>query len=141
MAMILYGIGILLLFRYLQETYPLVTQLLYSDNTGVGGFFRNIQSQPENLMVRAVPYGYFLEPTKSILVGTCVIQRHGIQGGERKPVPWGIHQRCSIRVSMDEGEVLRVVRGGRDTVRGSAPSSEFGLCRDKKCLKKECSFV
>ena len=68
MAMILYGIEILLLFRYLQETYPLVTQLLYSDNTGVGGFFRNIQSQPENLMVRAVPYGYFLEPTKSILV-------------------------------------------------------------------------
>ena len=43
-------------------------QRYYDDNYGVGGYFAVIKSHMEYLVKREPACGYFLEPTKSILV-------------------------------------------------------------------------
>ena len=64
LAMIAYCIGVLPLIRELREAYTYVTQPWYVDDAGVGGAFDRFQ----DIQVRSPPRGYFLDPTKSILV-------------------------------------------------------------------------
>ena len=45
-----------------------VTQTWYADDAGAGSTFGGIRRNLDNLMVRTPPRGYFLDPTKSILV-------------------------------------------------------------------------
>ena len=65
---IVYIIGTLTLIRYLQETHPKVTQLWYSSNKISGGSFEKNHGNIKEIMVRGPARGYFLNPTKSILI-------------------------------------------------------------------------
>ena len=68
LATITYGIGVLPLIRELREAIPRVTQLIYADEAGVGGAFKHILDNLQEMQSRGPPRGYFLETTKSILV-------------------------------------------------------------------------
>ena len=63
-----YGLGILPLIRKLRMAYPRVTQPWYADYVGVGGTFGGVRCHLDDLMVIGPLRGYFLDPTKSILV-------------------------------------------------------------------------
>ena len=67
-GMITYGLGILPLIRDLQTSHPGVTKPWYVNDAGTGGTFSGIRGHLDDLMVRFPLWGYFLEPTKSILV-------------------------------------------------------------------------
>ena len=109
--MIAYGLGILPLIWDLRKDHPGVTQPGYDYDAGVGGTFDGIHKHLENLMMREPPRGYFLEPTKRILV---VSQRnvprvevffcwHGLK--------IGTGNRYTKGISGDRGGVGSVVRG------------------------------
>ena len=68
LAMIAYGIGVLPLTRELWGSHPRVTQLWYADDVGAGGKFDHIQAHIRNLLASGPPRGYYLDPTKIILV-------------------------------------------------------------------------
>ena len=68
LSMIEYGIGVLSLSREFQGSHPHVTQPWYADDTGAGGKFTNILEHLRDLHVWGPARGYYLEPTKSILV-------------------------------------------------------------------------
>ena len=68
LAMIAYGIGVLPLFQELRNTHPCVTQPWYADDTGAGGTFQQVQAYFWDLQAQGPARGYYLEPTKSILV-------------------------------------------------------------------------
>ena len=68
LAMITYGIGVLLLIRELREVQPCVTQPWYVDDAGAGGAFNHILARDQDIQARGPPRGYLPEPTKSILV-------------------------------------------------------------------------
>ena len=63
-----YGLDILPLIRYIWTSHPSITQSWYSDDSGAGGKFTDIQRLLDNVMVRGPPQGYFPDSTKSILV-------------------------------------------------------------------------
>ena len=66
--MIAYGIGVLPLIRELRGSHPRVTQPWYTDDSGAGGKFVHILAHIRYLQAWGSSRGYFLEPTKSILV-------------------------------------------------------------------------
>ena len=66
--MITYGIGDLPLIRDIQGTHPPGTQPWYADDMGWEGKFPHILAHLQDFQARGPPRGYFLEPTKSILV-------------------------------------------------------------------------
>ena len=68
LAMVEYGMGILLLIRKLQQSHPGINHPWYADDSGASGTFEGIRHHLDDLMVRGPPQGLFLEPTKSILV-------------------------------------------------------------------------
>ena len=68
LAIISYGISILLLIYELRTAHPHVTQPWYADGAGAGGMFEALNDHMRYLMVREPPRGYFPEPTKSILL-------------------------------------------------------------------------
>ena len=67
-TMISYGIGVLPLIRYLRRDHPQVTQPWYVDDAGAGGSFGAVMAHFRNLQLKGPARGYFLDPTKSILV-------------------------------------------------------------------------
>ena len=67
-AMIAYGIGVLPLIKEFWNAHPRVTQTWYANDAGAGGTFQQIQEHVRDLQVRGPARGYYLEPTKSILV-------------------------------------------------------------------------
>ena len=67
-AMITYGMGTPPLIRDLQTAYPGINQPWYADDSEAGGTFDVIRRHLDDLMVRRPLRGYFLEPTKIILV-------------------------------------------------------------------------
>ena len=73
LAMIAYGIGVLPLIRDLRRAAPCVNQPWYADNTGVGAKFEEIMDHFRDLQLRGPAWGYYPEPTKSILV---VVERN-----------------------------------------------------------------
>ena len=68
LAMITYDTGIPPLIQDLWTAHPRVTHQWYADDDGAGGTFAGILRHLDNLTMRGPPYGYFPEPTKSILV-------------------------------------------------------------------------
>ena len=70
LAMISYGIGVLLLIIELWGAHPCVTETWYADDVGAGGKFGHILEHFQDLQARGTLRGYFLDPTKSILVVT-----------------------------------------------------------------------
>ena len=66
--MIAYGIGVLPLIRELREAHPRVTQPWYADDAGAEGTFQQVHEHFRDLQVRGPARGYYLDPTKSILV-------------------------------------------------------------------------
>ena len=68
LAIITYGIGALTLIRELRYAHPCVTQPWYMDDAGAGRKFGHILDHFNDMQARGTPRGYFLEPTKSILV-------------------------------------------------------------------------
>ena len=68
LAIISYGIGFLPLIRELQGSHPHVTQPWYADDAGAGGDFANILEHLRDLQAQGLAQGYYLEPTKIILV-------------------------------------------------------------------------
>jgi hypothetical protein len=68
LSMFAYGIGILPLIRRLQEEFPTVKQPWYADDAGAGGSFTDLRQFFLRLQEIGPAYGYFPEPTKSILI-------------------------------------------------------------------------
>ena len=68
LAMVGYGIMMLPLICKLKTAYPDVEQLWYADDAGAGGKFAHICTIFIKLMRWGHDFGYFPEPTKSILV-------------------------------------------------------------------------
>jgi hypothetical protein len=62
------GIGVLPLIRRLKRSHPNLFQPWYADDAGAGGKFSDIRAMFEELQEIGPAYGYFPEPTKSILV-------------------------------------------------------------------------
>ena len=50
LVMIVYGLRVISLTRELQEVYPHVTQLWYTDDAEAGGTFTHIQVYLDNIM-------------------------------------------------------------------------------------------
>ena len=68
LAIITYSIRILPLISELCTAHTHAMQPRYEVNTGMGGTFEAFHDHMRYLLVRGPQQGYFLEPTKSILV-------------------------------------------------------------------------
>ena len=68
LALIAYGIGVLPLIKDLRRAHPHVTQPWYADDAGTGPKFEEIIDHFRDLQLRGPAWGYYPEPTKSILV-------------------------------------------------------------------------
>ena len=68
LSMFCYGIGILPLIRKLEHEFPTVKQPWYADDAGAGGCFTDLRKFFQRLQEIGPAYGYFPEPTKSILI-------------------------------------------------------------------------
>ena len=66
--MMAYGIRVLFLIREFPGAHPCVTQPWYVDDAGAGGKVTSIFEHLWDLQVRGPSWGYYLEPTKIILV-------------------------------------------------------------------------
>jgi hypothetical protein len=66
--MFAYGLGILPLIRKLKSEFTYVNQPWYADDAGAGGNFRSIRLFFKRLQELGPDFGYFPEPSKSILV-------------------------------------------------------------------------
>jgi hypothetical protein len=63
-----YPVGLLPLIRGLKLEFPMVTQPWYADGTGTDATFKRIRAMFLILLQLGLDYGYYPEPTKSILV-------------------------------------------------------------------------
>ena len=68
LAMIIYGIGNLPLVRELKQQVPDVIQPWFADDASGGGKFLQLGKMIRLLIEKGPARGYFLEPTKSILI-------------------------------------------------------------------------
>ena len=66
--MILYSIWVLPIIRELWDAHSRITHPWYADDTGAKGNSGKIFAHFRDLQVRGPQWGYFSEPTKSILV-------------------------------------------------------------------------
>jgi hypothetical protein len=72
LAIVAFGILLLPLIRTLKDEVPNVNQPWYADNLGMGRSFAGIHKYFEKLQEKGPGWGYFPEPSKSILV----VQEH-----------------------------------------------------------------
>jgi hypothetical protein len=79
LSMFAYGVSLLLLIQQLKDEIPDVFQPWYADDAGGGGNFWNIRKYFEQLVELGPEYGYFPEPSKSILV----VKEHNKRGQPR----------------------------------------------------------
>ncbi|WP_288993061.1 hypothetical protein, partial [uncultured Marinobacter sp.] len=68
LSMFAYGVGLLPLIRALKESFPAMDQTWYADDAGAGGKFDAIKQHFAKLQEIGQHYGYYPEPTKSILI-------------------------------------------------------------------------
>ena len=68
LAMILYGIGILLLIKKLKREIPDVTQPWYSDKSGALVTFSRIETYFNSLTLQVPGRIYYLKPSKSVMI-------------------------------------------------------------------------
>ena len=59
LAMIAYSIGVIPLFRELQDAHPRITQPWYVYDTGLGGKYGSILTRFQDLQAREPLWGYF----------------------------------------------------------------------------------
>ena len=88
LAMIAYVIRFLPFIQELRDAHPYVTKTWYEDDAGAGGEFGKILTHFRDLQARATPRGYFLEPTKSILIGG-LLPGNGDHGHHGESLPRG----------------------------------------------------
>jgi hypothetical protein len=92
LSMFGYGIGILPLIHKLKLEFPAVKQPWYADDAGAGISFTDLRTFFLRLQELGPTYGYFPEPSKSILI----VRAHNrtraksslFQGANRQPLPW-----------------------------------------------------
>ncbi len=68
LSMFCYGLGIMPLIRQLKQEFPAVKQPWYADDAGAGGSFTDLRKFFLRLQEIGPAFGYFPEPTKSILI-------------------------------------------------------------------------
>jgi hypothetical protein len=73
--MFVYGLGILPLIRKLKAEFMQVKQPWYADDAGAGGNFRSIRHFFLRLQEISPDFGYFPEPSKSILI----VRNHNLE--------------------------------------------------------------
>ena len=73
--MFAYGIGILPLIRQLKAEFPQVEQPWYADDAGAGARFDEIERFFARLQEVGPQFGYYPEPTKSILI----VRQHNLE--------------------------------------------------------------
>ena len=78
MVIVAYRIKIILLIKHLKSTYPDVTQPWYADKAGALGMFDHLDNYFKALKRNGPEWGYFPEPTKSILV----VHSQNLKAGE-----------------------------------------------------------
>jgi hypothetical protein len=78
LSMFAYGIGILPLIRLLKTEFPAVEQPWYADDAGAGGKFDDIRKFFRRLQEIGPNYGYFPEPSKSILI----VPQHNLEAAQ-----------------------------------------------------------
>ena len=79
LSMFAYGLGILPLIRQLKADFPEVEQPWYADDAGAGGNFSEIRRFFSKLEEIGPNYGYYPEPSKSILV----VRQHNLEAAKR----------------------------------------------------------
>ena len=75
LSMFAYGIGILPLIRQLKAEFPQVEQPWYADDAGAGAKFDEIERFFRRLCEVGPQFGYYPEPTKSILI----VRQHNLE--------------------------------------------------------------
>ena len=80
LAMVAYGILLLPLIQSLKEALPEVEQPWYADDAGAGGSFKGLRSFFEKLLEEGPRSGYFLEPSKCILI----VRVHNKEAAEKE---------------------------------------------------------
>jgi hypothetical protein len=78
LSMYAYGIGILPLIRILKARFPAVEQPWYTDYAGAGRKFDEIRRFFVKLQEIGPNYGYYPEPTKSIMV----VPQHNLEAAQ-----------------------------------------------------------
>jgi hypothetical protein len=78
LSMFAYGIGILPLICLLKSGFPAVEQPWYADDAGAGGKFSEICRFFHKLQEIGPSFGYFPEPSKSILV----VSQHNLEAAQ-----------------------------------------------------------
>jgi hypothetical protein len=73
--MLAYGTGILPLIRQLKPEFPQVEQPWYADDEGAGAKFDKIECFFRRLCEIGRLFGYYPEPTKSILI----VRQHNLE--------------------------------------------------------------
>ena len=68
LAMVTYGIGVLLMIKQLKVAYPDVNQPWYAEDAGALGTFDNIGLYFKTLKLFGPGCGYYPEPSKSVLI-------------------------------------------------------------------------
>jgi hypothetical protein len=68
LSMFVYGMGLLPLIRVLKKSFPSLDQTWYADDAGAGGKFDLIKQHFRKLQEIGPYYGYYPEPSKSILI-------------------------------------------------------------------------
>ena len=68
LSMFVYGIGLLPLIRTLKKSFPELDQTWYADDACSGGKFDSIKLHFRKLQEIGPLYGYYPEPSKSILI-------------------------------------------------------------------------
>ena len=66
--MVAYGIGVICMMKQLKETYPDVTKPWYVDDEGALGTYDNIELYFNSLRQSRTGCGYYLEPSKIVLI-------------------------------------------------------------------------
>ena len=70
LVIVAYGLWILPFIQELRTAHPSITQPGYAYDARPGVTFEVIRCHLDDLMVQGPPHGYFLKPTKSVLVMT-----------------------------------------------------------------------
>jgi hypothetical protein len=76
--MVAYGILLLPLIHLLKKAYPAVNQPWYANDAGAGAKFGQIRAYFERLQEEGPKFGYFPEPSKSILI----VKEHNREAAE-----------------------------------------------------------
>jgi hypothetical protein len=93
LAMLCYGLGVLPLIRILKEEFPDVKQPWYADDAAAAAKFDAMRRQYLKLVELGPNYGYFAEPTKTILI----VSPHNLEKGRTAFADFGFQVDTGAR--------------------------------------------